>query len=233
MSYLSDIWDDFISLLFPRLCSACGEPLVRNEKTICTECYIKIPRTDFHLQRENPVEKLFWGRCRIEKGASFSYFNRDSRIREAIHTLKYKGHQEVGFELGRIYGLELLDSDFISDIDMIVPVPLHERRRKERGFNQSETIANGISSVTHIMVNTHIISRLVASATQTRKDRLNRWSNVDGIFGVIDYPAIQGKHILLIDDVITTGSTIEACCNELLKGEGVKVSVASIAVALE
>jgi len=231
MSYLYDLWDDFISLLFPRLCYACGNHLTRNENLICTECYILIPRTSYHLQPENPVEKLFWGRCRIEKAAAFSFYNRGSRIRNLIHNLKYKGIRDVGYELGRIYGQSLNGSDFINDIDLIIPVPLHPSKKRVRGFNQSDLICRGMSEATGIPVDTESLARVTVSATQTKKSRYDRWTNVEGIFSVTGHEALRGKHVLLIDDVITTGSTIESCTNELLKTEGVKVSVAALAVA--
>jgi len=232
MNYLYDIWDDFISLLFPRLCYACGNHLTRNEKLICTECYILFPRTGYHLQNDNPVEKLFWGRCRIERGAAFSFYNRGSRIRNLIHNIKYKGIREAGYEIGMIYGQSLAGSDFLSGIDVIVPVPLHPSKERIRGFNQSDIISKGISDATGIPVNSRILHRVAANATQTRKSRFERWTNVDGIFSAGDTESLHGRHILLVDDVITTGSTIESCANELLKTEGVRVSVAALAVAL-
>lgn len=231
MNYLYELWDDFISLLFPRLCYACGNHLARNENLICTECYILIPRTGYHLQPENPVEKLFWGRCRIEKAAAFSFYNRGSRIRNLIHNLKYRGIRDVGYELGRMYGQSLNGSGFISDIDLIIPVPLHPSKQRARGFNQSDLICRGLSEATGIPVDTESLARVTVSATQTKKSRYDRWINVEGIFSLTRPEALRGKHVLLIDDVITTGSTIESCTNELLKTEGVKVSVAALAVA--
>jgi ComF family protein len=231
MSYFYDLWDDFISLLFPRLCYACGNHLARNENIICTECYILIPRTGYHLVRDNPVEKLFWGRCRIEKAAAFSFYNRGSRIRNLIHNLKYKGIRDIGFELGKIYGSALKNSDFMTGIDLIIPVPLHPSKKRIRGFNQSDVISQGISEATGLPLDTESLLRMTGSTTQTKKSRYDRWTNVDGIFCVNDTANLQGKHVLLVDDVITTGSTIESCTAELLKAEGVKVSVAALAMA--
>jgi ComF family protein len=231
MSYFYDFCDDFISLLFPRLCYACGNHLLRNEYLICTECYVVIPRTNYHLEKDNPVEQLFWGRCIVERAAAFSYFNKGSRIRNLIHNLKYKGITEVGYELGKIYGLSLNASDFIKDIDMIIPVPLHPAKERIRGFNQSEIISRGIADATVLSVENRILERITVSATQTKRSRYERWTNVEGIFNVRDSRRIEGKHILLVDDVITTGSTIESCTNELLKTEGVRVSVVALAYA--
>jgi ComF family protein len=231
MSYLNDLWEDFLSLLYPRLCYACGNHLARDENLICTECYIMIPRTGYHVQPDNPVEKLFWGRCRIEKAAAFSFYNRGSRIRTLIHNFKYKGVKDIGHELGRIYGLTLKGTDFLSDIDLIIPVPLHPKKMHVRGFNQSDIISQGISETTGIPVNMELLSRVAISATQTKKSRYDRWTNVEGIFNVKDTKDLKGMHVLLVDDVITTGSTIESCATELLKTKDVRVSVAALAVA--
>lgn len=232
MNYFYDLWDDFISLLFPRLCYACGNHLLRNENLICTECYIIIPRTNYHLKEDNPVAQLFWGRCMIEKAAAFSYYNKGSRIKKLIHNLKYKGIRDIGYELGRIYGLSLKTSGFTNDIDLIMPVPLHPMKKKIRGFNQSETISMGIADATHLPVDLKSLARILVSATQTKRSRYERWTNVEGIFQVIDPQTVAGKHVLLVDDVITTGSTIESCSNELLKIKGVKVSVVALAFAV-
>ena len=232
MNYLYDLWDDFISLLFPRICYGCGSQLLRNERIICTECYVLIPRTDFHLTKGNPVEQLFWGRCRLEGAAAFSYYTRDSRIRRMIHQLKYRGIREIGRELGRIYGNSLRESSFLGGIDVIIPVPLHPSKQRQRGFNQSDLIAEGLSQATGIPVDTGILERRTVTKTQTRKSRYDRWTNVCDIFRVRDHSRLEGKHVLLVDDVITTGSTIEACASELLSTENVMVSAIALAYAV-
>lgn len=232
MSYFYDLWDDFISLLFPRLCYGCGNHLVRNETLICTECFVMIPRTNYHLKPDNPVSQLFWGRCRIEKAAAFSYYTRDSRIRKMIHQLKYKGAGDIGSELGRIYAVSLRSSKFLDDIDMIIPVPLHPSKKRQRGFNQSDKISRGISAVSGLPVDTGLLIRKTGTKTQTRKSRYDRWTNVRDIFLVTDEDKLKGRHILLVDDVITTGSTIEACAGEILKSEGTRVSVVALAFSV-
>jgi ComF family protein len=208
MSYIYNLWDDFISLLFPRLCYACGNHLLRNENLICTECYVVIPRANYHKENTNPVAQLFWGRCMIEKAAAFSFYNKGSRIRNLIHNLKYRGIKEIGYELGRVYGLSLKSSGFTSDIDLIIPVPLHPAKKRIRGFNQSDVISTGIAEVTGLPVDTTSLVRTEVSATQTKRSRYERWTNVEGIFHVPDPKIIRGRHVLLVDDVITTGSTI-------------------------
>lgn len=178
------------------------------------------------------MAQLFWGRCLIEKAAAFSFYTKGSRIRNLIHNLKYRGIWEIGYELGRIYGLSLKSSGFITDIDLIIPVPLHPSKKRIRGFNQSDVISKGIGDTASLPVDTNSLSRTAVSATQTKRSRYERWTNVEGIFSVTDPEQIRGKHILLVDDVITTGSTIESCTNELLKVEGVKVSVIALAFAV-
>jgi ComF family protein len=205
---------------------------MRNENLICTECYVVIPRTNYHILNENPVAQLFWGRCMIEKAAAFSYYNKGSRIRKLIHNMKYKGISEIGYELGRIYGQSLKASGFTNDIDLVIPVPLHPSKKKIRGFNQSEIISFGIADAAGLSVDIKSLVRGTVSATQTKRSRYERWTNVEGIFQVTETQVITGKHILLVDDVITTGSTIESCAIELLKSEGVKVSVVALAFAV-
>lgn len=232
MSYLFDLWDDFISILFPRICYGCGNYLVRNEKLICTDCFVSMPRTDYHLAADNAVAQLFWGRTNITKAAAFSFYTKGSRIRKIIHNLKYKGISELGHEMGRIYAVNLKQSGFFDDIDLIVPVPLHPSKQRKRGFNQCEFITSGISEVTGLSVDTKSLRRISVSDTQTKRSRYERWLNVEGIFEVAAPDIFRGKHVLLVDDVITTGSTIESCACELLKIEDVKVSVIALAVSV-
>jgi ComF family protein len=231
MGYLYDLWDDFISMLFPRLCPGCGNHLLRNETTICSECYILIPRTNYHLEPDNPVAQLFWGRCVVDQAAAFSFYTRDSRIRKLIHQLKYKGMPEIGYELGRIYGSSLKNSEFIRGIDIIIPVPLHKSKKRKRGFNQSELVCNGISDATGLKTDPTLLVRKSMTGTQTTRSRYDRWTNVEGIFSITDPERLNNMNILVVDDVITTGSTIEACVNELSKAENVKIKVAALAFA--
>jgi ComF family protein len=200
---------------------------------ICTECLITIPRTNYHLTADNPAAQLFWGRCQIEKAAAFSYYTKGSRIRKIIHKLKYDGMKEAGFQMGKIYASALKESGFFEDIDLIIPVPLHPSKRRKRGFNQCDCICSGISEISSIPVDDKSLARVSVSDTQTKKTRYDRWLNVEGIFEVKTDGLLTGKHILLVDDVITTGSTIESCTNALLKVEGVKVSVIALAVAVQ
>ena len=229
MKWLKDLWEDFLSLLFPRICYGCGNHLIKDEYLICTECYVVIPRTNYHTMKDNLVEQIFYGRCRIESAAAFSYFNKGSRIRKLIHNLKYRGVKEIGIELGKIYGRSLKSSDFLNGIDFIVPLPLHKSKERARGFNQSETIASGISEVADLPLITKAVARRTATSTQTKRSRIERWDNVEGIFIVKNPDLLAGKHILLVDDVITTGATMESCANEILKVEGARVSLIALA----
>lgn len=223
---------DFISLLFPKLCQCCGEHLVRNEEIICLTCMVDIPLTGFHTVRENSLEKSLWGRCYVERAAAWAFYQRGGKVQTLVHRLKYLGIKDIGLYAGRMYGYQLLDSDFLSGIDAIVPVPLHPSRERRRGFNQAAVICEGISAVTSIPVRTDILSRKVRTPTQTRKSRVERWENVENIFSLHEGSVTEGMHILLVDDVITTGSTIEACVNAIRESADTRVSVVSLAFAV-
>ena len=231
VSHIKDIGDDFLSLFLPRLCLACRAHLVRGEEVLCTECLVSMARTDFHLRRDNMLEQAFWGRCPVERAAAFSVYNRGSRIRKLIHSLKYDGRKEIGVMLGELYGTILRESGFMEGIDMIVPVPLSAERRRRRGYNQSECFARGLSASGRVPARTDILKRTGSSESQTRRGRYERWENVEGLFTVRQPSLIQGRHILVADDVITTGSTMEACVSALHRSGEVKVSVVAMAAA--
>jgi ComF family protein len=225
-----ELFNDFLNLIFPVHCAACGEILIKNERIICSGCIYHLPRTDFHLSQDNPVARIFWGRIRIENATAYYFFNKGSRFRRLIHELKYLGKQDIGIELGRAFGYDLLKSGF-RDIDMVVPVPLHQKKLKKRGFNQSECIARGIAEAMTRPINSSSVIRAADTSTQTRKSRYDRWLNVEGVFRVTEKDLLAGKHILLVDDVLTTGATMEACAAAILEVEGTKVSIAALAVA--
>ncbi len=231
MSGIKDIADDFLSLFLPRPCLSCGAHLVRGEEALCTGCLLAMARTDFHSRRGNMLEQAFWGRCQVERAAAFSVYNRGSRIRKLIHLLKYQGRQDVGRMLGRLYGSVLSASGFMDGIGMIIPVPLDPARERRRGYNQSRCIAEGLAEPYRLPVRSDILCRTGKSESQTRSGRYERWENVEGLFEVRKPAEISGRHLLLVDDVITTGSTIEACVNALHEAGDVYVSVAALAVA--
>lgn len=232
MKVIYDLLDDFLGLLFPRICYGCGNHLMRNENVICTECHVVIPQTGYHTQPGNPVEQLFWGRCLIDRAAAYSFYNKGSRVRRLIHSFKYKGVKEIGAELGRIYGSQLKSSGFLDGIEFILPVPLHPSKERKRGFNQSRVISESISSVSDIEVLSDVLVRTSRTQTQTKRSRYDRWTNIEGRFHVISPDKLKGKHILLVDDVITTGATIESCVQELAGIEDMTVSVAALACAV-
>ncbi|MBI2967961.1 MAG: ComF family protein [Bacteroidetes bacterium] len=227
----SAIFDDFVSLLYPTLCVACGKNLFKNEECLCTLCRYRLPRTFFLNEEDNPVARLFWGRVRIEQACAYYYFNKGTRIQRLIHALKYRARTDAGILAGELFGRELSSATLYKNVNAIIPVPLHPKKLKIRGFNQSEVISEGIAKGMNLPLETGSIIRTTASETQTRKSRFKRWENVKSIFKVPHPSAIAGKHILLVDDVATTGATLEACAAELLKVEGCKVSIAALTYA--
>ncbi|HRS54588.1 MAG TPA: phosphoribosyltransferase family protein [Bacteroidales bacterium] len=226
------LFDDFIYLLWPKTCVACGRSLFKHEENICNICYLELPKTNFHLYIDNPVSRLFWGRVKIEAAASFLYFNKGNKVQHIVHSLKYKGNKEIGIFLGKIYGEVLKYSPLFNIVDEIIPVPLHYKKFIYRGYNQSEMFGIGLSESMGKPLNTTTLLRDTFTETQTRKTRFNRWENVSEVFTLKDPLTIDNKHILLVDDVITTGATIEACTNALLKAQNTKVSLVSIACAI-
>ncbi|GET30358.1 ComF family protein [Prolixibacter sp. SD074] len=222
---------DFISLFFPRLCAGCGEPLVHGEEGICIRCLADLPRTGFARFADNKVAQVFWGRVPLEYAVSLCYFEKGSRLQHMFHRMKYRREPGVGKVLGRELGLELFSSPMFETLDAVIPVPLHPKKQKKRGYNQSEYIANGISEAINIPVITDALIRNVHTSSQTRKSRYNRWENVEGIFQAIKPEKLENLHLLVVDDVVTTGATLEACCVPLLKIPGVRVSIATLACA--
>lgn len=227
MNYLQD----FISLFYPNNCVACQNALFRNEHTICTSCLFHLPKTEYHYEKDNPISRIFWGRTEIEIAASYCFFVKAGKVQHLIHQLKYKGKKEIGILIGEIYGKELLKSEYFQNVDVIIPVPLHPKKEKKRGYNQSEMFGIGLSSSMQIPLDKTTLIRTYASETQTKKSRFKRWENVKEIFDLQNADLLENKHILLIDDVITTGATIEACANMLRKIKNVKISIVSIAAA--
>ncbi len=231
MDLFRDIAGDFLGLFFPELCLSCRTPLVHGEEIMCTGCLVSVARTGFHLKRDNSLEQSFWGRCQVERAAAFSVYNRGSRIRTLIHLLKYKGRKDIGRALGNLYGSYLKESDFLDGIDLMIPVPLHPSRLRRRGYNQSTYIARGVSDITGVPVAEELLKREAEGTSQTKRGRYERWENVEGLFRVTKPGAISGRHVLLLDDVITTGSTMEACVNALHGAAEVRVSVIALAAA--
>ncbi len=222
----------FWSLLFPRCCVVCGSPLSRGEECLCTCCNINLPRTGFHLRKDNPVECLFWGRIPgLKRASSFLFYRKGSDFRRILHLLKYGGYKELGEVMGRYMSAELSSGEFFDGVDMIIPVPLHRKKQKLRGYNQSEWIARGIASVTGVPLCAECMIREKNTETQTRKSTFERWENVEGIFKLCDTVHFEGKHVLLVDDVLTTGATTVACASAFARVSGIRISVLTLAVA--
>ncbi|HCY40682.1 MAG TPA: amidophosphoribosyltransferase [Prolixibacteraceae bacterium] len=218
-------------LLFPRLCVVCGDKLIEQEQWICLHCLHHIPRTNYHLEPENRVAQLFYGRVKVEFATSFFYFSKGSKYQSLLHNLKYKGMKELGAETGKHFAIDLMQSPDFSSVDVICPVPLHPSKEKKRGYNQSWWIASGIAQQMQKELSDNNLKRVTATETQTRKGRFERWQNVDGIFELTHPEAFSGKHILLVDDVVTTGSTIEACAQAIISRTDARVSIATLATA--
>ena len=230
---LGSLFSDFVNLIYPNCCEVCGTPLGLRERVMCSGCRYKLPRTGYWLQKENPVAQIFWGRVPVETACALFFMSKGSPYRKLLHKLKYANKPHIGVTLGQLLGNELAKAAAYSDVELIVPVPLHPKRERKRGYNQSEKIAAGIGTATGKPVRTDVIFRRQYNETQTKKTREERWSNVSEIFAVHPHAAalIAGKHILLVDDVLTTGSTVEACAATMLNAAACRVSVVTVAVA--
>ena len=225
------MFQNLLNLFFPAVCLGCDSILLSNENVICTRCRHEIPLTNHHLILENEVFKKFYGKIDIQFAVAFTYFHKKGIVQELMHKLKYQGHQEIGTVFGDWFSSELNELNTIYPIDVIVPVPIHKRKLKERGYNQVTTFGNALAKNTNLSINEGLLARKLYARTQTQKNLINRiavtkLSPFEVSYSEIDY----GKHFLLIDDVITTGSTLESCCKALLKIPGAKVSIACIAL---
>jgi ComF family protein len=202
-----------------------------NEVYICTNCRHDLPLTNFHFEDPDQVKKVFYGRVKLENATSLLRFQKKGIVQQLMHNLKYKGHQEVGKFLGEWLGEELRSIAEYNEIDVVVPVPLHRRKLRKRKFNQVSLFANEIANSLNAKCLENVLIKTNNAASQVKKNRLARWNSNDEIFSIQNLSLIDSKHVLLVDDIITTGATIEACANQLLKAKNVKISVASMAIA--
>ena len=223
MKWISDL----IDLIFPRHCCVCGETLSRQEHDICLNCLYTLHKIEPHHKKE--IEQIFWGKIDIERAASFMYYRKGSPYNALMHKLKYKDAPEVGTRLAEMAAKELLDSGFFDGITRIVPLPLSKKKLRKRGYNQSEYIAMGLSNITGISVDNSLVKRDIANETQTHKNRDERWENVKDIFSVNGNVSLENEHILLVDDILTTGATICSCAATLQKECGCKISIFTLA----
>lgn len=222
----------FLTLFFPKVCCCCGKHLHAKLNHICLTCRSNLPKTNFHLYAENPLQKLFWGRIHFENVFSYYKFVGSGKIRRLIHHFKYKGMKEIGLTVGQMYGKELVSAGSLKKIDCIVPIPIHSKKKKQRGYNQSHYFADGISMATGIECVKEAVIKKVHTSSQTKKSRYKRWKNVETSFEVIQPEKLMHKHVLLVDDVLTTGATIEACGQKILALQGTKITVASMACTI-
>ena len=220
-----------INLFFPPVCSGCHSLLVSNENIICTLCRHNLPLTNHHLNTENEAFKKFYGRIPVEYTSAMLYFHKKGIVQELIHNLKYKGQEEIGTVLGIWYADDLKNLKILESVNEIIPVPLHKKKLRERGYNQITLFGKALSDGLNINYNPNILIRNRYSKTQSKKTFLNRSDGIETIFDVIFTEKDHYKHFLLVDDVITTGSTLEACSRALLKIPGAKISVVCMAMA--
>lgn len=224
------IFKNITALLFPPLCLACQYPLVANEVLLCTQCRHQLPLTDIHIDDADTASKIFYGRAKIEKATAMFWFEKQGIVQQLIHQLKYKGHQELGTLLGQWLGSQLCKIAHYKTVDMVIPVPLHPKKQKQRGYNQVETFGLALAAHLDACYSDDILIKKKHTKTQTYKTRLSRWNTIKEVFAMQHHDTVANKHILLVDDVITTGATLEACANTFLKAKNVKISIAAMAI---
>jgi len=229
---IKDFLFDIASLIYPRICAGCSHTLFKHESYICNKCYVSLPKTNYHLQKENPIQKTFYGRADVAIASSFLFFQKKGGVQKMLHALKYKGKPDLGHLLGKWYAQDLKKQNTFGNYDYIIPVPLHKKREQKRGYNQSLFFANGLSEVLNIPVLNDALIKIKFTETQTYKTREERVENTLTSFHVQNPERIKNKNILLVDDVITTGATTEACILQLKESTSVTISVVSIAYAV-
>ena len=224
------MFQNLINLFFPNVCLSCNHELLDNEIYICTNCRHDLPVTNYHLDGYDQVKKAFYGRVKLENASALLRFQKKGIVQQLMHNLKYKGHQEIGTFLGAWLGDELKNIVDYKDIDLVIPVPLHKRKRRKRGYNQVTLFSKEIANCMNIESLTSVLVKVSDASSQVNKSRLARWSSNKEVFAIQNLNLIDNKHVLLVDDIITTGATIEACANQLLKAKNVKISVATMAI---
>ena len=225
------IWTDLWKLFFPQCCLVCGKTLLEGEEYLCFHCLSNMPRTHLYLHKDNEMEKELWGKFPIERASAYLYYSKGGDMKKLLTDLKYRGNADLGCFLGRCMTREMLSSGFFQGVDGIIPVPLHPRKQKIRGYNQSIMLANGVSSVTNIPVWNDLLVRTQYTQTQTRKGSYERWLNVKDMFECTSPERLRGKHVLLVDDVFTTGATLVACADAFRQIPDLRFSVLTLALA--
>jgi ComF family protein len=228
---LPKIVDDFVNLFYPTTCFACSTPLVSGEEKLCISCLATLPYTDYHVLKENKVARTFVGRVPFEDAASLLHFYKGGKTQALLHQLKYKNQPELGIYLGKLAATYYKEEGFFQHIQGLLPVPLHPDKLAKRGYNQATQLAKGMACIWGIPVIENALVRTTATSTQTKKNRFERWLNVETVFEISNSSSLAHKHLLLIDDVLTTGATLEACAVKLLAVNGVNLSMFTLAHA--
>jgi ComF family protein len=231
MLRLKEIKESVLHIVFPHVCDGCGSDLLNPESRLCIRCLASLPETNFEMHANNPVEKDFWGRLPLTNASAHLYFTKESLVQRLMHQLKYRGNKELGLQLGRLMGNALKSSNRFYSIDALIPLPLFPSKERKRGYNQAKVLCDGIAEILCLPVLPDVITRPQHTETQTKKGRIERWKNIEGKFRLADPTAIQNKHLLLVDDVVTTGATLESCGNELLSGDDIRLSIATLCIA--
>ena len=221
---------NLLNLFFPKVCLGCSTELIDNETFICTNCRHELPLTNFHFDNNDALIKVLYGRVKLEQATALLHFSKKGIVQQLMHNLKYRGHQDVGLFLGQWLGEELKAIKSYHDIDVVVPVPLHRSKLRKRGYNQVTKFGQEIAKALDVEFNPKVLQKTISTKTQVFKDRLLRTSGSSATFSISENQTLRGRHILLVDDIITTGATIESCANALLQIEGVKISVATMAI---
>lgn len=219
-----------LHLLYPHTCESCGHDLSRTEEVLCLACAHHLPVTGFQLSEGNPVERIFHGRIALRHATAGYYFGRQSRLQQLVHQFKYHGRKDIALYLGRQLGLQLRQSAWWQEISAVIPVPLHAVKQRHRGYNQASLLAAGIAGVLGCHT-AEALERIPNSDTQTRKSRMERWENVSTAFALKATDALESGHVLLVDDVLTTGATMEACARAIMTANNMEVSICSLAYA--
>lgn len=223
--------DALIGLFYPSVCVACGNTLYKWEHLVCSRCMTFLPTTGYELNEDNPLARMFYGKVRLKAVTARFFFSKEGKVQHLIHELKYKGNTDAGIFLGHELGKSIKEAPLFQNIDYLIPVPLHPKRKKKRGYNQSMVIAQGVAEITRIPIGNGFLLRSVNTATQTHKSKEERWQNVKDIFEVRYPKQLEDKSVLLIDDVLTTGATLEACAMKLSEVPGITISCATAACA--
>ncbi len=225
------ILNHLINLFYPRVCPACGNLLMKGEETVCLSCRYLLPKTHYENNPENPLAQTFWGQVDFHAVTAEYFFSKTGKVQHLLHQLKYQGNKDAGYFLGQQLGESIKNAELFQGIDALVPIPLHPKKEHLRGYNQSYVIAQGVEEKTGIPIFKNVLSRKVFTSTQTKKSREERWENVKDIFEIINKDKLKDKHILLIDDVLTTGATLMAAGTTLLEVPDITVSAAAAACA--